>query len=100
VQEGREAVEQHVADPAAEYGTQRPIDHEVIHLFRSQHRARTSSTEPAQPPGSEKADGIHQTVPAHGQRPKLERYRIEIWIDEHGELSLMRRAVSLTWGLG
>ena len=82
-----ELVEQHVAKTAAEDDAEDSVEEHVVDVAwmptGEQVLARAIFAEHHE---HDKAQQVHQTVPAHRERAQLNRDRIELRMDEHGRL--------------
>jgi len=82
-----ELVEQHVAKAPAEDDAEDSVEQHVVDVARmpagEQVLARAILAEHHE---HDKAEQVHQAVPAHRERAQLKRDRIELRMDEHGRL--------------
>src|SRR3989442_9194317 len=77
-------VEQNVAEPAAENDAKNTEEKHVVDVARMPAGEQIlPCANLAQDDEEREADKVHQPVPAHGQRPDVERNRIELRVDQH-----------------
>jgi hypothetical protein len=85
----RQAIEQHVAQAAAEDGAQHAEEHEIVDVVGLPRGIRPAGPDPAQPPGRRESDQVHDSVPVDFQRPEtaeganLERDLVEAGVLDH-----------------
>ena len=75
-----QAVDEHVADAAADDRAERAVEHDVVDVLGLDPAPRLLGVRAPAEPAEREADEVHEPVPAHLERPDRERNGIEVRI--------------------
>jgi len=73
-----EVIKKHIADAAAENDAERAIKKKIGNFLRLPSGTGTLRAVNAEPPPSEETDEVHETVPVHLERAKLDGDGIDV----------------------
>ena len=79
-------VEQHIAQPATENGSEDAVEKHVVDIARMPARQQVlTRAEFAENDDLDESEQVHEPIPAHRKRAQLNGDRIELRMNEHWE---------------